>query len=245
MSQVKRIAMWAVPRSMATALLRSWQNRSDTAVWDEPLMGPYIFHKGNDLGFTREQVLEADVETDWHKVIDALTGPLPDTKCIAYQKHQPHELLQGVMDIDWIEKLDNCFLIRNPKDMLLSLHKIVPDFTIEQTGWLELLDLYKHVLEQTGKVPPIIDARDLQNDPQHTLSLFCNAVDVPFDKAMLGWSAEEVDMSEQEQSWYESAYQSTHFRPYTSKSETLPDHLFPIFEQCDAIYQQLYLHRLH
>ncbi|MDH5284363.1 MAG: HAD family hydrolase, partial [Gemmatimonadota bacterium] len=32
-----RIAMWSGPRNISTAMLRSWENRDDTWVVDEPL----------------------------------------------------------------------------------------------------------------------------------------------------------------------------------------------------------------
>jgi branched-chain amino acid aminotransferase len=32
-----RIAMWSGPRNISTAMMRAWENRGDTAVWDEPL----------------------------------------------------------------------------------------------------------------------------------------------------------------------------------------------------------------
>ena len=31
-----RIAMWSGPRNISTAMMRSWGNRPDTFVWDEP-----------------------------------------------------------------------------------------------------------------------------------------------------------------------------------------------------------------
>ncbi|MHC4776866.1 MAG: sulfotransferase-like domain-containing protein, partial [Planctomycetota bacterium] len=32
-----RIAMWSGPRNLSTAMMRSWGNRPDTIVCDEPL----------------------------------------------------------------------------------------------------------------------------------------------------------------------------------------------------------------
>ena len=34
--------MWAVPRSISTALMRSFENRNDTNVLDEPLYAYYL-----------------------------------------------------------------------------------------------------------------------------------------------------------------------------------------------------------
>ena len=41
-----RIAMWSGPRNISTAMMRSWENRDDTFVVDEPLYGPYLAKTG-------------------------------------------------------------------------------------------------------------------------------------------------------------------------------------------------------
>lgn len=43
-----RIAMWSGPRNISTALMRSWENRPDTAVVDEPLYAHYLRETGID-----------------------------------------------------------------------------------------------------------------------------------------------------------------------------------------------------
>jgi len=37
-----RIAMWSGPRNISTAMMRAFENRPDTEVWDEPFYGPYL-----------------------------------------------------------------------------------------------------------------------------------------------------------------------------------------------------------
>ena len=43
-----RIAMWSGPRNLSTAMMRSWENRSDTEVLDEPLYAAYLAATGLD-----------------------------------------------------------------------------------------------------------------------------------------------------------------------------------------------------
>jgi Sulfotransferase domain len=243
--QAKRIAMWAVPRSLATTLSRAWTHRPDTVVYDEPLLPPYILLKGEDFGFTREDLLGSPRETDWVKVIAELTGPLPEGKTICYQKHQPHNLLEEIMGIAWIEQFTNCFLIRHPKDMLLSLHKLVQKFTFEQTGWADLKKLFDYICKMSETIPPVVDARDLQDHPRWTLTLLCDAVGVKFTEAMLSWPAGDDNiLRDAEKPWYGNVWKSTNFHPYKAKTETLPEHLVDMFDKCNEIYQQLYKYRL-
>ena len=44
-----RIAMWSGPRNISTAMLRSWENRPDTYVCDEPLYAYYLNETGIEL----------------------------------------------------------------------------------------------------------------------------------------------------------------------------------------------------
>src|SRR5881275_1659236 len=44
--KIRRIAMWSGPRNISTALMRSWGNRPDTVVCDEPLYAHYLLKTG-------------------------------------------------------------------------------------------------------------------------------------------------------------------------------------------------------
>jgi hypothetical protein len=70
----KRIAMWASPRCLSTVLLRSWGNRPDTFVHDEPLYPHYLLVTGRpDPG--KEEVLKR-YETDWVKIVEQVIQPV-------------------------------------------------------------------------------------------------------------------------------------------------------------------------
>src|SRR5690348_12017750 len=46
--ECRRIAMWSGPRNLSTAMLRSFGNRADTAVSDEPFYGAFLKTSGAD-----------------------------------------------------------------------------------------------------------------------------------------------------------------------------------------------------
>ncbi len=84
--------MWSGPRTLSTALMRSFENRPDTVVVDEPLYGYYLAETGIDHP-GRDEIL-ASMPADWPEVIDELTsGPLPAGRTVYYQKHMTHHLL--------------------------------------------------------------------------------------------------------------------------------------------------------
>ena len=71
-----RIAMWSGPRTISTALMRAWENRSDTVVIDEPLYGFYLARSGAPHP-GRDEVIRS-MPNGWRVVLDDLAGvPLP------------------------------------------------------------------------------------------------------------------------------------------------------------------------
>lgn len=98
-------------------------------------------------------------ETDWVKIVEQLTtGLIPDGKSIYYQKFMVYRLLPHI-DIDWITKLTNCFLIREPRDMLLSYLRLWPNPTLETIGILRLKQLFEMIRNYTVDILPGLKAR--------------------------------------------------------------------------------------
>lgn len=245
-----RLAMWSGPRNISTAMMRSWGNRTDTVVCDEPLYAYYLNatrkpHPG------REEVIAAG-ETDWRKVVEWLTeGPVgnalrgvPAARAIFYQKHMTHHLLPDVGH-DWLARVTNCFLIRHPREMLASYVKIVEAPDLLDTGFPQQAEIFEWVREHTGCVPPVLDSADILRDPRRVLGQLCDALGVEFQEAMLAWppgprSTDGVWAKH----WYGEVDKSTGFRPYQPKNIDLPDWLQPIYKQCLEHYERLYEHRL-
>src|SRR6476620_4152263 len=90
-SPTLRIAMWSGPRNISTAMMRSWGNRDDTVVIDEPLYACYLAATGKPHPGADEVI--AAGETDWKKLARQLTEEWPNGKRIHYQNQTPHHLL--------------------------------------------------------------------------------------------------------------------------------------------------------
>src|SRR5688572_12333468 len=123
-----RLAMWSGPRNISTAMMRAWGNRPDAFVCDEPLYAHYLLVTGSDHP-GREEVIAAG-ETDWRKVVEWLTGEVPQQKMIFFQKHMTHHLLPEI-DRGWLDRVSNCFLIRDPREVIVSYLRKNRDPTAE------------------------------------------------------------------------------------------------------------------
>lgn len=239
-----RIAMWSGPRNISTAMMRAWENRPDTLVIDEPFYAHYLLATGIDHP-GRDEIIAHD-ETDWRAVVEHLTeDALPAGKTIYYQKHMTHHLLDS-MDLEWVNRLANCFLIREPREVITSYMKVRPHFTLDEIGFSQQWRLFKHVQAQTGHIPPVIDSRDVLDNPQRVLGLLCERLGVPFDERMLHWPSGPRDTDGVwAPHWYSAVWASTGFEPYRPKSVHVPDELQDLLAEANALYTELYTHRLY
>lgn len=236
-----RIAMWSGPRNISTALMRSWGSRSDTFVCDEPFYAHYL--KVTDLDHPGASEVINHHETDPDKIITSLTGQIPQDKTIYYQKHMAHHLLPGV-NRDWLSEVTNCFLIRDPQEMLTSLIKNIPNPTIEDTGLPQQVEIFERIKTQ-GCTPAVLDSKDVLERPHEMLTLFCEAIGIEFQDVMLSWQAGPRDTDGiWSKYWYEAVEKSTGFQPYSAKHESVPPHLTELYNKCATYYQELYKYRL-
>lgn len=234
--------MWSGPRNISTALLRAWGSRSDTAVVDEPFYAHYLDQTGLDHP-GRDEVL-ASQPTDWREVAAALSGPVPGDRPVYYQKHMAHHLLEGMAG-DWMDSLTHCLLIRRPAEMLASLAAVTPDPDVAGTGLPQQLALFERWTEGGLEAPPILDTRDVLEDPEGMLRGLCAHVGVAWDPHMLSWETgpRETD-GVWGPHWYASVWDSTGFAPWVPKPAEVPDALSGVLAECDEIYGQLHEHRM-
>ena len=243
MSSAIRIAMWSGPRNISTAMMRAWGNRGDTAVWDEPLYAFYLHRTGIDHPGAAEVIAAGD--TDWRRVVAAVTGPVPDGKPIYFQKHMTHHMLDEI-DRGWLTQMHNCFLIRDPREVIASYARTRPEVTLGDVGVLQQAEIFEHAHASAGVAPLVLDSRDVLEEPRAMLTALCAALDVSFDERMLSWPpGPRISDGVWARYWYDAVQASSGFAAYVSKAHTLPPALESLAEECEPHYRNLYEQRLH
>lgn len=235
--------MWSGPRNISTAMMRAWGNRPDTVVVDEPLYAYYLEKTGKEHPMAAEVVAQG--ETDWRKVVARITRePIPGNKRIFFQKQMTHHLLPEI-EREWIVDLTNCFLIRDPREVILSYIKKNPDPSLEDLGFVQQREIFDFVRERTKAVPPVIDAADILRSPERMLRQLCEAVGVDFAKTMLSWppGLRETD-GIWAKHWYDAVARSTSFAPYKPREGKVPESLRDIYDKCRECYDELHEYRL-
>jgi hypothetical protein len=235
--------MWSGPRNVSTAFMRSWGNRDDTLVVDEPFYAHYLDCTGLDHP-GRDEVLAAH-ERDWRRVVTALQAPVPEGVAILYQKQMSHHLLPH-MGREWLGSVTHAFLIRDPKPMLASLDEKLGEFDLLATGLPQQVEIFDHVVRSTGRIPPVVDAADLLAAPEPILRALCAALEVEFSPRMLSWPpGPRATDGAWAKYWYERVERSTGFEPRATVEPTVLDGRLAAIEQhCRPLYAKLREHRL-
>ena len=234
--------MWSGPRNISTAMMRSWGNRPDTFVCDEPLYAHYLNQTA--LPHPGADEIIARYETDWRKVVAWLTGPVPEDRSIFFQKQMAHHLLPEIRR-DWLSRLSHVFLIRDPREILLSYTKKIENPTLADTGLPQQVEIFELVQKMTETTPRVLDARDVLENPRAMLEALCSSVGVEFCEEMLSWPpGRRATDGIWAKYWYHEVERSTSFRPFRPKTESLPARLEALHEQCREYYDALYRARL-
>jgi Sulfotransferase domain len=234
---VTRLAVWSGPRNISTALMRSWENRPDTMVVDEPLYAHYLMATGvSHPG--RDEVM-AVYETDWRRVVDELLGPMPDGVEVFYQKHMTHHLVDDV-EPGWITALTNVMLIRDPHEVLASYIRRRPDVTVDDIGLLRQVQLYDELVA-AGRVPLVVDAADFLAAPEAFLRRLCTLAGVAFTDRMLSWPAGPRDTDGLwGKYWYDAVWRSTGFTAPGERAGSLNGAAAAVAAACQPAYERLH-----
>ena len=222
--------MWSGPRNISTALMRSWESRSDTFVIDEPFYAHYLSVTNVDHP-GRDEIIQ-NGETDQSVVSKGLISDIDDSCSIYFQKHMTHHMIPSV-GREWMKDVVNCFLIRDPKDMILSYTKVNSNLSMHLLGLEDQYELFEYVTKINGRAPPVVDSKDILLDPRETLRLLCEKIGVVFSEEMLSWSKGVRDTDGiWAKYWYDNVINSTGFNTYTEKNDVIRDEYLQLYEDC-------------
>lgn len=234
--------MWSGPRNISTAMMRSFENRADCTVWDEPFYAHYLQATG--LAHPMAEEIIAAYECDWQAIAARATGPAPDGAAVFYQKHMTHHMLAHI-GLDWLDAMTNCFLIRDPARVVASYADRRAEVTLDDIGFSQQQRILEHVQARTGAVPPVLDADDVLADPKGMLMALCRTVGIAFDAAMLSWPAGRRDSDGLWAThWYVSVEASTGFAARTGPARPVPNELEDLVAAARPFYDALYPLRL-
>ncbi|WP_026375812.1 hypothetical protein [Aestuariibacter salexigens] len=232
----RRIAMWSGPRNISTAMMRSWENRHDCDVVDEPFYAFYLNQTKSPHPMFDE--ILASQSCDYQQVVSLLTEGPCDAP-LQYQKHMTHHMLEGV-DLHWTASLTHCFLIRDPAQIIDSYTRSRGVCSAEDIGIIRQWELYQQISQLSGQAIPVIDSNWVLHDPAYALQRLCEALQLPFDSSMLSWpQGRRHSDGVWADHWYHNVEASTGFGRYEQRQVNLDQEQLAVLEQVMPAYEAL------
>ncbi len=227
------IFMWSGPRNISTALMRSFENRTDTKVYDEPFYSYYL--KNTNLDHPMKEEIINTYPFDEKEIINLITEN-DDNYKIFYQKHMTHHILDET-NLEWINKGLNCFLIRDPAKVIVSYIKKNTLRSIKDTGFEKLYQIFNSL---KSKKPIVINSDYLLENPEKYLKILCKKLNLSFDEKMLNWPKGFRDTDGiWSKVWYQDVISTTTFNPNSKKKYNVPKDFENIYKKCLEIYEEI------
>jgi len=247
---------WSAPRSRSTALLYSFEARSDCLAIDEPLYRESLikrpvsrphygkaFIEGKTPDGSNPEVWERELKSLSERIQDGLGSEVVFCKHMAkhYFLYDFHSELEG-----FVHK--HVLLIRDPIHTLSSWKADKDnhgdDTTTEEVGVVPLLSIYSS-LQSVGKEPYILESDTLAQDPKEAIKGLCAAVGIPFMDSMMSWPSGPHNCDGPWAPWwYANVHKSSGWNTGTSvqkKYRTVHPSLLPCLRASMPAYE--FLHR--
>jgi len=232
--------MWSGPRNISTAMMRAWENRSDCCVIDEPFYAYFLKHTGIDHPMA-DQIIEKH-ESSLDKVIERVSTPA--TSDVFYQKHISTHMLDHI-PLDWLAKVSNLFLIRDPRYMVASYTAKRNSATAADLGYTQLETLFDTAVALPNQTPLVIDSRRFLEQPEAHLRYICSHLNIEFEPNMLSWPAGDRSTDGVwHEHWYDSVKSSTGFGPPRTTLPKLSNDQQALADQCMPHFEAMNRHAL-
>lgn len=240
----KAIALWVHPRSLSTAMERIFMERGDFEILHEPFSYLYYFHeKRAPIPYGHEDPNHPHSYPDIKEYILSNAEKTP----VYFKDMCFHCYDHLIKDDEFLKRITSTFLIRDPEKTILSHYKINPDVTSEEIGFELELNIFEKVKELTGKTPALIDADDLEDDPERVVKAYCEAVGIKYLPESLHWDSGHKKEWDSWKEWHTDAAQSTGIQKNMEKFDISLDdkpHLREYYKHHKPFYDYMYAERI-
>jgi hypothetical protein len=238
------LAFWVHPRSISTGFERVFMERGDYKVLHEPFSPLYyVYEKRVDCP---GQHIDPGVP---HSYADIRQWILEegDKAAVFFKDMAYHPFDHIIKDDEFIKRLTHTFLIREPEKTILSHAVMNPDLTRDEIGYELEFKLFEKIAAVTGQTPVLIDADELESDPEGITRAYCEAVGIPFIKDSLSWDPGQVPEWDSWKEWHVDAAESSGIQKNMETFDFGLDdrpHLRDHYEYHLPFYEKLYQKRV-
>ncbi len=238
------IALWTHPRSVSTALERVMMERGDLKVLHEPFS--YLYYVESGKATIPQEYEDPNHPRTYDGIKDFILGH-GETEPVFFKDMCAHCHERLPKDDEFLNALANTFLIRDPARAIPSFYALNPDVTLDEIGYEHLVKVFQKAEKLKGKAPIVIDATDLENDPEGIVAAYCDALGIPFIPESLTWEPDHKPEWEIWKTWHKDAAQTTGIRKNVETFEVTvdnSDHLKSYYDYHFPFYESLHIHRI-
>ena len=237
-------ALWTHPRSISTAFERVMIERGDLKILHEPFS--YYYYVQQEGATIEQQYVDPEHPTSYAGIKNHIQANAHD-KPVFFKDMCAHCYDTLVEDKTFLSELRNTFLIRDPAKAIASYYAMNPDVTLAEVGLKQICAVFEQVADLTGDAPIVVDADDLENDPDGIVRAYCDHLDLPFIPEAMSWAPEHQEEWEIWKDWHTDAAQSTGIQKSMERFEVTIDnsgHLRRMYDEVRPAYDRMYRHRV-
>ena len=176
--------LWSHPRSVSSAMERIMFERGDMMMFHEPFI--YLYYVGDGKKVLAYFDVSPEHPTSYVGIRDMILEGARHRRVFAKDmSYYISDYLED--DSEFVKRVTNTFLIRNPAKSIPSYYRLDPEVLSEEIGLEAQWRHFEIVREITGETPIVIDADDLQRDTEATMRVYCAALDLAFIPESLSW----------------------------------------------------------
>jgi Sulfotransferase domain len=201
------LAFWVHPRSISTGFERIFIEREDFKVLHEPFSALYyVYEKRVDCP---GQHIDPNVPMSYPDIKNWIQRE-SEKSPVFFKDMCYHPFDHVIQDAAFIKRMTNTFLIRDPEKTVLSNYAMNPGVTSEEIGIELEYRLFMRVKEVTGQTPIVIDADELEDNPDGVTRAYCDAVGISFMPEAMHWEAgRHIKEWDSWKEWHVDATQSS------------------------------------
>lgn len=215
----------------------SFDQRSDTRVFDEPFYAHYLLKTGKDHP-GREEIIESQ-SGNADDVLDMIASTPAE---VLYVKNMAHHM--RVLPVQLLDGFKQLILIRDPARLITSFAKVIENPDMGDIGLEDQLRMWKRFVDE-GIDAPILDSGELLKNPSAVLIKLCESLGIPYDDRMLSWpaGANSAD-GVWAQFWYSTVHRSTDFSARSGAPDPLPERCKDLYNAALPLYEELFHHSI-
>jgi len=170
---------------MSTAVERVMRERGDFRCFHEPFM--YLYYVGDGVKKMPHFEADPDHPVSYEGIRDMLLGAA-ETGPVFFKDMSYYITDRLVTDEAFARRLTNTFLIRDPAKSIVSFYQKDPDVRLEEIGLEDQWRHFEWLTALLGAPPPVMDAGDIQADPQGMVRAWCVAARIEYLPHALKWN---------------------------------------------------------